>query len=79
MAEKEFTGDVKSGTRMPVYAKWTGGMVQAVFIDGNLNAVRYRDEILRPVVLPLLERIEVMMCSSMMTPVLLWLVYAPIS
>ncbi len=28
-----------------------------VFIDGNLNAVRYRDEILGPVVLPFLERV----------------------
>ena len=72
MTEKEFTGDVMSGTRdacVPQVDMWCGpsAMVWAailaqhrsdlVFIDGNLNAVRYRDEILGPVVLPLMERV----------------------
>ncbi|KAK7909581.1 hypothetical protein WMY93_014265 [Mugilogobius chulae] len=29
-----------------------------VFIEGNLNGLRYRDEILRPVVLPFLDQVE---------------------
>ncbi len=69
MAEKEFTGDVMSDTWMSVYAKWTGGVVQApwfglqsvdhrsdlVFLDGNLNVVCYRDKILGPVLFVLLS------------------------
>ncbi len=69
MEEKEFTGDVTNSTCMHVYAKWGGpsAMVWAamsadhrsdlVFIDGKVNALHYRDEILGPVVLPFLDRV----------------------
>ncbi len=50
-----------------------------VFIDGNLNAVRYRDEILGPDVLHSWSESGIVLCSSVITPVLMWLVYAPIS
>lgn len=33
-----------------------GDRTQLLIIDGNLNAVRYRDEILRPIVLPFIRR-----------------------
>lgn len=33
-----------------------GDRTQLQFIDGNLNAVRYRDEILRPIVVPFIRR-----------------------
>ena len=50
-----------------------------VFIDSNLNAVCYRDEILGQFCCISWSESEVVLCSSMITPILMRLVYAPIS
>ncbi len=84
MAEKEFVGDVTSGTRMPVYAKWTGGVVQMPWI--GLQYQRIITQIWSSgmkswaqLCYPSWSELEVVLCSSMITSILMWLVYAPIS
>ena len=67
---------------------------QLRFIDGNLNAKRYRDEILRPIVVPFIRRYYLMfqhdnarphvarICTQFLeaenVPVLPWPAYSPI-
>ena len=71
------------------YGQWT----QVHFIDGILNAQRYRDEILRPIVVPLIHDIHLMLqhdntqphvariCTQFQEaeniPVLAWPAYSP--
>jgi hypothetical protein len=69
-----------------------GQGTQLHFIDGNLNAERYRDEILRPIVVPFIPFHPLMfqnnallhvarICTQFLeaenVPVLLWPAYSP--
>ena len=70
-----------------------GQRTQLHFIDGNMNARRYRDEILRPIVVPFIHHLHLMIqhdsarphvariCTQFLeaenVPVLPWLAYSP--
>ena len=82
---------VNCDSRVMVWAGISYGQrTQLHFIDGNLNAVRYRDdEILRPIVLPLIRchhlmfqqdnaRPHVVRICTENVPVLPWHAYLPV-
>ena len=70
-----------------------GQRTQLLFINGNLNAQRYRDKILRPICVPFIHRLHLMfqhdsaqahvarICTQFLevenVPVLPWLAYSP--